>query len=296
MKAIVSVLLLLGACSTQSPPTGVTRKAVQEEPRGLPSAESSEASTPVPAASSPTNPISTTPPSPEEAGFGGSKIFLPAALPAPAILLLHGSEGGREINFLEDQAKEFAKAGFVAMSFCWFDCVGAPKAIHNVSLERTVKAMEWLKQIPQVGGKKVGLFGWSRGAEQAVLIASLVQATGTLPAVAVNAPSDTIVLALDIDTQAPIMEKDPTTGAQRTAAAWTWKNQPIYGEKDPNSFGTGPAIEIQKYAGPLYISHGKQDDLWPYTRSQNLEKKRAMVPGLLTEAHYWEGEGYCLAK
>ena len=51
--------------------------------------------------------------------FPGSKLFMPPKTPAPAIVMLHGSEGGTE-PFIGEVATAVASKGFVVLALCWF--------------------------------------------------------------------------------------------------------------------------------------------------------------------------------
>lgn len=64
----------------------------------------------------------------------------------------------------------------------------------NVPLDRTVEALDALRALP-LCSRKVGLYGISRGAEHALLLASLMARdhVGTLPdAIAVHAAPDVV--------------------------------------------------------------------------------------------------------
>jgi hypothetical protein len=111
------------------------------------------------------------------AQFPGSYLFVPPTPGAhPGIIALHGSGGGRYTPGMVCNARWLASRGYATLAFCYFDC-GAdaiPEALSDVNLRRTYEAMLWLKRSPHVQGGKVVLSGASRGAEQAVLLASLL--------------------------------------------------------------------------------------------------------------------------
>jgi dipeptidyl aminopeptidase/acylaminoacyl peptidase len=180
----------------------------------------------------------------------------------------------------------------VTMALCWFGCPGTPDRVFHVPLERVQDAALWLKSLPMVNGAKVGLMGWSRGAEESVLMASLLQSTTVFAAVAVHAASDTIVCAFDPNTQDVIRETHPMTGQNVFAAAWTWQSTLLFGElREP--YGSGPRILVEKYPGPMWVSHGTNDSLWEVQRSQRIVQAR-QAAGLPTEPHFWQGEDHIL--
>jgi dipeptidyl aminopeptidase/acylaminoacyl peptidase len=224
--------------------------------------------------------------------FPGSKMFMPPKTPAPGIIMLHGSEGGSE-TYIDDFATDIAKTGFVVVTMCWFGCTGKPDKILRIPLESVVDIGKWLATSPDVSGGNVGLFGWSRGAELSLLVSSL---TGTAPykAVAVHAPSDTVVAAFD-----PATENDPPSYGGidengKPAPSWTWQGKELFGEPDDSPTAVGPLIEVTKFTGPVYVSQGTADEVWPVTRGQHVVAERNAVPGLVTESHFFQGEGHVL--
>jgi dipeptidyl aminopeptidase/acylaminoacyl peptidase len=245
-----------------------------------------------------TTAVSTPTPAPEE--FPGSKIFKPAQTPAPGIVMLHGSEGG-SAPYIQGFAQQIANAGFVVFTLCWFGCPGKSDKILRIPLESVIAAGEWMKASPDVSNGEVGLFGWSRGAELSLLTTSLV---GTAPfqAVAVHAPSDTIVGAFDPATAntppnyGGILETDPQTGQLIPSPAWTWHGQPLFGEPKPDFSVPGPTIAVVSYTGPVYVSQGENDEVWPVTRGRHVVAERVAVPSLVTESHFYPGEGHVLRQ
>jgi hypothetical protein len=283
-------LLLLVACAVA--PAPLQRSA---EERATPEKEEEQEPVPQP----PKKDGGGTPQPPLEsasdivARYPGSRVALPSVTPAPALIMLHGSEGGRDGTTFEF-AQEIAKHGYVVMTLCWFDCAGTPSVIQAVPLDRTVDAARALKSAREVAGKKLGLFGWSRGGEQAVLLASLVKQPEPFAAVLAHAPSDTVVCGFDPNSRdGSIYETHPQTGQRVFAAAWTWQGTKLFGElREP--FGSGPRIAVEAYAGPMWISHGTRDQLWEVEKSQRIEQSRRQVPAYPTEAHYWQGEDHAV--
>ncbi len=95
--------------------------------------------------------------------------------PAPVVIVLHGTEG-----FSEDDvhlAEAYARAGFLAVAGCWFagnECPRGP-AFYGVTVETTrhVRALiSAVLGLPRTRGDRIGLFGHSRGAMLALLVAS----------------------------------------------------------------------------------------------------------------------------
>ena len=156
--------------------------------------------------------------------------------------------------------------------------------ILDVDLDQTESMLIWMRE-SGLTSDKVGLYGTSRGAEHALLVTSLMARDGSvgLPdAVAVHAPSDTIVGAFSArKLRAGIVL--PLKPADR---AWRWR-----GTSD--RLEPGSPIEIERYEGPLFISHGEQDTLWGADRTERLAE-RLRAAGRTPEVHIYKGEGHGL--
>jgi acetyl esterase/lipase len=108
--------------------------------------------------------------------------------PFPAILLLHGSEGSRS-GMIYRTAAILAAHGFLALPFGYSNGSNAGDII-NVPLDRTAEALAALRA-HELSGSRIGLYGMSRGAEHALLLASLMardSIAGLPDAIAVHTP------------------------------------------------------------------------------------------------------------
>lgn len=222
--------------------------------------------------------------------LGGSRTAYspPGDGPFPSILILHGSEGGWS-GWSHRNAAIFASAGFLAYPFAYsrsgtFWYAGD---ILDVPLDDTEAAIDDLREQSLSNGR-VGLFGVSRGAEHALLLTALMVRDGAegLPdAVAVHSPSDVICGGFEANvTRSWDDPKKATWDPARLS--WTWR-----GSTD----GLKPAtpIEIERYDGPLLISHGVEDKVWTVDCTRRLEA-RMRAAGREPEVHYYEGENHGL--
>jgi pimeloyl-ACP methyl ester carboxylesterase len=94
--------------------------------------------------------------------------------PFPTIMILHGSEGALS-GWSHRNAVILAAHGFLTFPFGYSNGGNAWNAgnIIDVPLDRTVEAMAALRAFPY-SAEKIGLYGLSRGAEHALLLASLM--------------------------------------------------------------------------------------------------------------------------
>jgi len=112
----------------------------------------------------------------------------------PAVVILHGSEGG-SVGNARVQAAKFAARGFAALAVNYFvyahDGIieGVPTKHLDIKLEVIEAAREWLLAQPEVSPDRLALYGVSKGAEFALVAAA--QYTWVTHVVAV-VPSDII--------------------------------------------------------------------------------------------------------
>ena len=214
-------------------------------------------------------------------GPNGTQLCLPVGEGRrPGLVLLHGSEGGLA-GWNAWYALAFAHRGFVTLAFAYSKGGNAWHAgdIHEVDLDRTEAALQELRAHESVSGK-VGLYGASRGGEHALLLVSLMARDGVvgLPdAVAVHSPCDTIVGAFIAGSFNP-KERETWDPSKR---AWRWRG---------SSDGLLPttAIEIERYDGPLFVSHGEADSVWTVACTRRLEA-RLKAAGRTPEVFIYPG-------
>jgi pimeloyl-ACP methyl ester carboxylesterase len=220
-----------------------------------------------------------------EAGFEGSTLFVPDQTPQAAVMLLHGSEG-HPSHWTQRYAAFLAEHGYAALYFAWYgyrNQVGLPDSIIDVDLERTVSALYWLKEKMK---RQIFLMGVSRGAEQAMIVASLIESRRTQPPVLPNG----LILHAATDQIAPPFSEDQQLHAV-TAKPWRWENS---GGQDE----IGTRIEIERYQGVILLSHGVNDDLWEIDRSERILDSLRNRPGNLARrvrVLFHKGEGHVLS-
>jgi fermentation-respiration switch protein FrsA (DUF1100 family) len=181
--------------------------------------------------------------------FPGS-LYIPAdGHPHPAIVLLHGSEGGMKPE-QGREARVLAEQGFAALALCSYGCAGTPAHLAEIDLSRTYEAYRWLRWSPYVRGRPTAVYGKERGAEQALVLAVyLAKHPGLLSpnAVVAHAPTDRI---------------EPGSNG---VAAWTWGGA-------LEGLQTGNPIVLDRYSGSLLVTHGIDDEHQSVESSRILER------------------------
>jgi dienelactone hydrolase len=93
------------------------------------------------------------------------------------VLVLHGSEGGG-FGTHDRTAALLACHGFTALAYDWCGSYespvdGLPSKVVDIAIEGPVKALRWLQRHESVRNKPLAIHGFSRGAELAMIIATL---------------------------------------------------------------------------------------------------------------------------
>lgn len=233
-------------------------------------------------------------------------MFVPNdGAPHPGVLVLHGSEGGFTSG-TKIEAYGLAAQGYAALALCYGGCRTGDEADSyrpnretlDVDLETTYSALAWLARSGHVGSKKVGVYGVSRGAEQALLLASLIAGDVTRrqpDAVAVHAPSDVVVggwnwywrdptcIGADGEWQ-PLCGRAPAVDDAHWPVAWLWSS-------DAASVSLGNRILVERIEAPVFITHGDQDRTWSVDRTRRI-KQTMEDGGRHPEVHIFAGQGH----
>lgn len=202
-----------------------------------------------------------------EGGLYG-ELYLPEKLRGriPAVILLDGSNGG--LDGVSTLAPEFAKQGIAALALAYFAEQGLPPTMESIPLEYFDQAIAHLRARPDINGRKIGLFGVSKGAEASLLVASR---NALVRAVVAVAPTHVMWRGLNWD------------DAANSKAAWTVAGKPLpyvapdlslydpAGSQVPMftaalSRATLPAdvfIPVENIRGPVLLISGGDDRVWP---------------------------------
>lgn len=227
-----------------------------------------------------------------------------------AVLKLHGSEGGSEY-YGNIEASTLATQGFTVMTYCYFDCnrdINEPRqTLKNVELARIFEAIKWLRSLTTSNGKVI-VYGISRGGELALILGSLAsQMNVVVDGVIAHTPSDTYNVPFNWSWKNPLCwlcslgQGQCSYDPPYTGFVWN----PMCGEDDlnlihgPNSAwqlnGTpilsNKRIEIEKYDGPVLITVGEKDEVWPVDQTRRIEQT-LIKAGKKADIHYFPNAGH----
>lgn len=165
-------------------------------------------------------------------GFA-STLFTPnhARPGAPAVIVLSGSSGGEDTF----TAAALAMDGYPALALGYFNEPGLPQCLCAIPLEYFARAVRWLRAQPVARGRPVILYGASRGAEGALLIASYQP--HLVNAVVASSPSYLINGAF----------------GGRPGPAWTFHGKALPTQTD---------IPVRRIRVPVLLGDGGQDAIW----------------------------------
>lgn len=183
----------------------------------------------------------------------------------PVIIAIGGSEGG--LNAISGIANSFASHGYAVLALAYWRAPGLPQTLQNVPLEYFSTAIDWVGARPEADAKNIGLMGWSRGGEGALLIAS---GEPRIHAVMAMSPGSHVVAGLNFENM------------NETKPAWTRKGQavpfftPEAAAFNPNgnmremmdrshaAIMSHPeaAIPVEKIKGPVLLLSGDADGIW----------------------------------
>ncbi|MGH8219472.1 MAG: acyl-CoA thioester hydrolase/BAAT C-terminal domain-containing protein [Steroidobacteraceae bacterium] len=100
-----------------------------------------------------------------------AELYVPAhKRRLPALIAIGGAEGGLDVT--SQMAVTFVPSGYAVLVLAYFHDPGLPERLEGVPLEYFHSAIEWLVHRPEIDPRRVGIIGWSRGAEAALLVAS----------------------------------------------------------------------------------------------------------------------------
>ncbi len=204
----------------------------------------------------------------------GTIFTPPGDGPAPGVVLLHGSGG----NELTSTARLLSSHGFVTLSLTYFGAPDhLPDVLSAIPVEYVQRAIGRLLAHPRVAGPGVGLWGVSKGAELAAVVASHDE---RVDAVVGLAPSSLVWEGFDAE------------GYPTGTSSWTRNGEPVpylaYPDYDsvpesadpfdrPRSFYeysqlqaapaevAAAAIPAEEIEGEVLLFSGTDDRLWHST-------------------------------
>jgi len=202
----------------------------------------------------------------------GDLYLPPTSGRVPGLILLGGSDG----QPMKERSTLLASNGYAVLNLFYFGHGPLPKQFAEVPLEYLTNAVSWLQAHERVDPTRVGLIGYSRGAEAALLIATF---RSDVKAVVAVAPSSVIWpgpgasgyfhSAWSLNGKelpyVPIkFSKGFGTFLKEVRRETQIEHRPLFEDGLKNKQAVELAtIPVEKIRGALLLISGKDDRVWP---------------------------------
>ena len=198
----------------------------------------------------------------------------------PTIIIIGGSEGG--IPLAKETANMMSKKGFIIMNFGYFryNKETSKQTLNEIRIEKVFEAIEYIKKITLVDSTKIALLGISKGAELALLVASKNK---SVKAVVAHVPSDVVWfgigkrIGLNKSSWSYNGKPLPFVPYAKPKSGWFTKRTAEFYEaglkKHTKNIGSAK-IFVEKISGPILLTSGGKDDIWPSFYMANEIEKR----------------------
>ena len=218
-------------------------------------------------------------------------LYLPKT-PAkvPVVVAIGGSEGG--LGTGDANGQMMAPHGIAVLGLAYFKESGLPATLDQIPLEYFISALDFLQTLPEVDATRIGFVGGSRGAEAALLVASMDK---RIKSVVATTPSSVAWY-----------------GRTLPKSAWTWRGKdipamsPAQDEKlpqigrflaalDQQQVVRQARIAVERINGPILLISAQNDQIWPSFQMSNdivAYLKEQRFPHAVTHDTYPTGHGF----
>jgi dienelactone hydrolase len=182
---------------------------------------------------------------------------------APGILVLGGAEGGDK--WAKEVAQRLAADGYIALPEAYFHAPGLLDQLQLIPVERLKAGVDLLVRDPRVDPRRIGVVGLSKGAEAALVLASI---DVRIRAVVAGSPSDVVWQGID--------RKAGTIKSSWSVAGRPLPFVPFAACEDCRSLGSlyvrsrgasaavaAAAIPVERIRGPILLFSSESDAVWP---------------------------------
>lgn len=187
--------------------------------------------------------------------------------PSPAILLLGGSEGGlgKDMHAL---ALLLQAQGYHTLQLAYHNAPGKSAKLKNIPLEDFYKALDWLKKQPQVDPNRIGIVGYSKGAEAGLVVATRYPG---IRAAVLGMPSSVVWDGMSGENYMVGSFSSSWSEKGEPLPHLAYKGRPgadglmpvfVNGLKEVNA-NPAAVIPVEKFQGKLMLVCGEAEKLWP---------------------------------
>jgi dienelactone hydrolase/uncharacterized protein (DUF2141 family) len=181
----------------------------------------------------------------------------------PAVIVVSGSDGS--LRVARNLGANFARHGYAVLVLAYWGQPPLPPSLEGIRLEYFKGAIDWLGRQASVDPHHIGMIGWSRGAEVALLVAAhypeIRAVVGVSPTSMVwpglpRKPAWTLggKPLSNIPLKQP---EDGTSGSMRELF--------IPGIEHTSSYPEA-VIPVEHINGPILLLSGSEDRIWPASK------------------------------
>lgn len=195
----------------------------------------------------------------------------------PAVIIVGGSTGG--LFWTEQIAALLSNKGYAALALNYFDIQNdnLPSELIEIKIEYFKKALDWLKNKPEIDNSNISIMGISKGGELSLLFGSFF--SKHLTSIITYVPSSHVFEGISMV-------------EHKTKSSWTYKNTPIdfvqYPSNTKFSKNMNPTdirkihdnalnssaskqlenarIPIENISCPILMISGEKDNTWPSSK------------------------------
>lgn len=205
--------------------------------------------------------------------------------PRPAILLLGGSEGGlgKDMRAL---ALLLQAEGYSILQLAYHNAPGKSAKLKNIPLEDFRRGLDWLKAQPGVDANRLGIVGYSKGAEAGLLVATRYPG---VRAAALGMPSSVVWDGMTGENYMFGSFSSSWSEGGKPLPHLAYKGQPgsdglmpvfVNGLKDLDK-NPAAIIPVERFKGKLLLVCGEAEKLWPSCPMTDQIVARAAAKGAL---------------
>ena len=207
----------------------------------------------------------------------------------PLVILLGGSDGGNTLAKPHWQPifDRLNEAGMSVASLGYFGTDNTPSSAAELSLEAIEKRISSLADSDKINSNCVAVFGFSKGAELALLLGSHFDSINHVVAVMPSHVTWNAVKTIS-DKSSWTLKNQPLAHISAPLFSWQMQKGNVTGEFTPafeEALAKATELEVEqaripidKNTGPILLVSAKQDEIWPSYDMANevmkyLEKK-----------------------
>jgi nucleolar protein 56 len=219
--------------------------------------------------------------------------------PHPGVLVVHGSGGGG--GYERRYARRLAHHGYAVFCVEYFDGPGRPDALDRIPMSYFGRAVEWLLDQPETDGQRVGVVGFSRGGEAAMLTGAHFERVGAVVAYAASGyafPAPTWMPGVEVEGPAwtrdgdpvPYLPVDELVEEEQDGFEDVVENDDLDASTRAVANATDEqlrwaTIPVERIDGPVLLVSGGEDAIWP-----SADLSRVAIDRLDAHDHPWPAD------